>query len=115
MQALVDTAKKQALQRKGEVQLGPLAGAVMSSALVTLQPHAAAHSARFVMVYAGQPHHQMIEDLLQVQSAYVDPQKLSAPASPFEARAGDTKTHQSCTSPRQGGHHGAVGHRVRGC
>jgi len=38
-QAILDVAKKHALKGKGKVEVGPLAGAVMRSAPVTLTPH----------------------------------------------------------------------------
>ena len=91
MQVLVHIALKQALQRNGKVTLGPLTTALMSSAPVNLQPAQVASTAKFVMMYVGQPHHQLIEDLLQMHAAYVDPQELSVPASAFEACSNESK------------------------
>ena len=41
------------------------------------------------MMYVGKPHHQLIEDLLEMHAAYVDAQELAVPTTAVEACASD--------------------------
>ena len=60
---------------------------MLRTAPVHLNATAVANTAKFVMMYVGKPHHLLIEELIDLHAALVDPQELSVPSSVFEACA----------------------------